>query len=505
MNQTGYRARLVSAFVSLGLATAVAGCTTYRIVRWREPGSANQDAIFPQRLVRRSGASFEFARSAVPRTDIDTIAVRDIDGRMRPFAHYAMARHLKAFVVIRNDTILYERYFDGYTDSTRSSSFSVAKAVTSILLGIALDRGEIRSLDDPITTYIPELARKPAFQGVTVRHLLEMKSGFAYTATNGHLWHDLTSSDARYFYTTDRHAALADQHRQDEPGTRWIYKDSDAQLLGWVLTNSTGRSVAKQLEERVWRNIGAEFGASWNLDHRGSDGSENTAAGFNATARDFARLARLYLHHGESNGTQVVPAAWVDASTTLAPRPEPEVPVWWQMQHQHYWWIPMQNWPAERDFFADGAKGQRLYVDPRTNTIIVQLADDDAQDFPFRRITHYLAGEPYRYPRGIPGLLYQAAQRGASADSVRALFRQLTADQSKDPAGYFINEAGMIQVGNALLAEPAHVQAGVAVLELSSQRSPNSLLSRSALAHAYEHVGDTVRARTLRQRTAGEP
>ena len=129
----------------------------------------------------------------------------------------------------------------------------------------------------------------------------------------------MRSSDARFFYTSDRHAALEDQHRADSPGTRWIYKDSDAQLLGWLLANATRRSVADQLESAIWRKIGTEFDASWNLDHVG--GSENTAAGFNATARDYARIGRLYLHHGEWNGVQLVPREWVDASTSLAPRP----------------------------------------------------------------------------------------------------------------------------------------------------------------------------------------
>lgn len=495
------RRRLLSAdrlAAGLLLAAGLAGCTAYRIVRWRDPGPENHAAIFPQRVVEHAAVPFRFARAAVPRSDIDTVLVRDVDGRMRPFREYAAAHRLRAFLVIRDDTILYERYFAGYADSTRSSSFSVAKSITSVLLGIALGRGDVRSLDDSVTRYVPELGRNPAFRGVTVRDLLEMKSGLAYTRTNGHAWHDFRSSDARFFYARDLHAAIAAQRRADPPGTHWAYKDSDAQLLGWVLANATHRSVARQLEEELWRRIGTEFDASWNLDHAG--GAENTAAGFNATARDYARIGRLYLHGGEWNGVQVVPAEWVAASTTAEPRPEPEVAVWWQMQHQHYWWIPLQDRAAEHDFFADGAKGQRIYVDPPTRTIIVQLADDDAQDFPFRRIVHYLNGEPYRYPRGIPGLLYQAARRGAGPDSIRGLCHALIQDARRDPAAYFINEAGMIQVGDALLRLPGFRPAGVAVLELSVQRSPSSRVSLQALAEAYRQVGDSARARATRDR-----
>jgi CubicO group peptidase (beta-lactamase class C family) len=333
-----------------------AGCTTYRIVRWREPGPEAHAAIFSQRLVRRADSPFVFARGS-PRTDLDTILVRDTDGSMRRFSAYAVRHRFRAFLVIRDDTIVYEQYFAGYTDSTRSSSFSVAKSVTSVLLGAALDRREVRSLEDTVTRYISRLADRPAMRDITIGDLLGMKSGLAYTRTNGSLWHDFRSGDASCFYTNDRRALLAEQRREKPPGTEWAYKDCDTELLGWVLTEATQRSIAAQLEERVWRRIGTEFDASWNLDHGGSDGLENTAAGFNAAARDYARLARLYLRHGEWNGRQIISQDWVAASTTLSPRPEPEVPVWWEMQHQHLWWIPMQNWAAEQDFFADGAKG----------------------------------------------------------------------------------------------------------------------------------------------------
>ncbi len=211
------------------------------------------------------------------------------------------------------------------------------------------------------------------------------------------MWHDLRSDDAALYYTRNLNGHLAGMRRVESPGTSWEYKDSDTQLLAWVLTRATGLPLAEQFERRVWRRIGAEFDASWSLDRAG--GAEKAATGVNATARDYARFARLYLHGGMWDGVPVVPGEWVHRSTTLnTARPRPEVGTWWQMQHRTLWWIPMRDWPAERDFFADGAKGQRLYVHRPSNTIIVQVADSDMQDFPFRRITHYLLGEPYEYP-----------------------------------------------------------------------------------------------------------
>jgi CubicO group peptidase (beta-lactamase class C family)/AcrR family transcriptional regulator len=459
-HRRGRRARVGATAGMLCLVAALQGCTSYRILRWREPAADKPVSIFPQRASRRADTPFHFVVSPRQRTDLDTVSVRDIDFRLVPFAEYARNRRIKAFVVIRNDTILYERYRDGYTDSTLSSSFSVAKSITSALLGAALASGRIRSLDDPVVRYVPELASRADFRGVTIRHLLEMKSGFAYTRTKGSLWHDFRSSDAHFYHTGDLHASIGAQRREDPPGTRWAYKDSDTELLAWVLARATGKTLAAQLEEGIWRRIGTEHDASWDLDSRG--GHEKAASGLNATARDFARFGRLYLDGGSWNGEQVVPRQWVLSSTTLdSARGEPEVGTWWLMQHSSLWWIPMQNWAAEQDFFADGSRGQRIYVNRRLRTIIVQLADESAQDFPFRKVAHYLAGESYTYPRVIANQLYAAVARGVSADSVRAFYQTLVARSQAEPAAYSHSRAAMVALERRLEKEGKSEMAAV--------------------------------------------
>lgn len=379
------------------LLVGAGACVEYRAIRWGAPAPDQQEHIFDNRIVRRADSPFVFFRAAEERTDLDTITVLASDGRLVSWGEHLVAGRIRAFLVVRNDTILYERYRDGYTDSTRSGAYSMAKSFTSALLGIALGDGTVRSLDDGVVSYVPELSANPAYDGVTLRHLIEMQSGFAYSRAGNGLWHDLRSDDARFYYTSNLNRELARMKRAEPPGSRWDYKDSDPQIVAWVLARATGQSLAEQLEQRVWRRIGTEFDATWSLDRRG--GTEKASTGVNATARDYARFARLYLNGGMWNGEQVLPRAWVDSSTTMdTTRTEPEVWTWWRMQHRMLWWVPMQDWAVERDFFADGAKGQRLYVHPPTGTIIVQLADDDAQDFPFRRITRYLMGDSYAYP-----------------------------------------------------------------------------------------------------------
>ena len=437
-------ARRSATLLLLVAATTLQGCQFYRTVRWREPSPNIQHRIFPQRVVHKADAPFQFAQAPL-RNDLDTVSVRDSNGRLKPFGQYLRDRKIHAFVVVRNDTIVYERYRD-FNPSQRWSSFSVAKSVTSAVLGLALQKGIITSLDDPVTKYLPELASRPSFKGLTIRHLVEMKSGFAYERTNGNLFHDLRSDDAKFYYTSNMKSSIAGQRRESPPPARWAYKDSDTELLGWILTNAAGKPVAKQLEEQIWKKIGTEYDATFDLDRK--NGLDKVSSGFNATARDYARFGRLYLNGGKWNSEQIISPEWVKASTTLdKTRTEPEVTTWYQMQHNHLWWLPMHNWDAERDFYADGSGGQRVYVHPPTRTIIVQLANDSDQDFPFRKVAHYLAGETYRYPRGIAGMVIQAMQN-QGVEPAKALFRKLSDEEREFPERYFITRAVLKAVGD---------------------------------------------------------
>lgn len=446
-------------------ATSLQGCSLYRTVRYQEPYPTAPDKIFPYRVVHHADVPFHFAKGT-QRNDLDTVSVRDTDGRLKPFAKYLVDKKIHAFVVIRNDTIVYEHY-NNYKPSERWSSYSVAKSFLSAVLGIALEKGIISSLDDPVVKYLPELKNDADFKGLTLRHLMEMKSGFAYERTNGSMWHDLRSDDAKFYYTTNMKESLMDMRRVQTPPAPWAYKDSDVELLGWILNRAAGKPVAAQLEEEVWKKIGTEYDATFSLDR--PNGLDKVSAAFQATVFDYARYARLYLNGGKWNGEQIIPADWVKASTTIdMSRTEPEVVTWYRMQHNHLWWLPMHNWAAERDFYADGSRGQRVYVHRPTKTIIVQLSEDSEQDFPFRKVAHYLAGEVYRYPRGIPGLVKRALE-SQSIDSARTLFRNLSAEEREHPERYVINRAALHAVGEEFAKQGMTAKANAA-FEMEKER-----------------------------------
>jgi CubicO group peptidase (beta-lactamase class C family) len=270
-----------------------------------------------------------------------------------------------AFVVVRSDELVYERYFAGSSRQTLETTFSVAKSVLSTLLGIAIEEGRIDSVDDPVTDYLPELAeRDPRFERITLRHLLTMSSGLRYEEQELPLpWGD----DIATYYGTDlRDVALDGTEIEQPPGQEWLYNNYNPLLLGMVLERATAMSVSEYMATRLWQPLGAEQDATWSLDSKES-GFEKMESGLNATAVDYARFGALYLNNGEWNGTQIVSADWVGAATAAATTTDPAA------DYQYFWWVDLER-PGR--FYALGNYGQYVYVAPDTDTVVVRLGRD---------------------------------------------------------------------------------------------------------------------------------
>ena len=217
-----------------------------------------------------------------------------------------------AFVVIRNDSVLFEKYYDGYQRSDISTIFSVSKSVTSLLLGIAIDDGLIEDVNDPITKYIPELkGRAPEFERLTLQHLLDMRSGLKYNESYGNPF----SNMAKLYYGRNQLAQLKRLDFEHEPGTVHNYQSASTALLGIAIEKASGKELGKYLEEKVWQPMGMENPATWSLDdkrHR----SAKAFGGLNATAIDLAKIGQLYLNKGSWKGQQIVSEEWVQKTLT---------------------------------------------------------------------------------------------------------------------------------------------------------------------------------------------
>jgi CubicO group peptidase (beta-lactamase class C family) len=280
-----------------------------------------------------------------------------------------------AFIVIKDDEILYEKYFNGYARDSINTSFSMAKSFDSALIGIAIDEGLIKSVDEPITNYLPELKEK-GFETITIKHLLTMASGIKYRE-NGLPWGD----DALTYYFPDLRKLALGAKIKEPPGLHFQYNNYHPLLIGIILERATGSSVSHYMQEKIWKPLGMEYPATWSLDSE-ETGFEKMESGLNARSIDFAKFGRLFLNNGAWNGRQIISEKWVVESTSpmtvdsreyYHPKHDPSsAPRLAGNGFYTYFWWGYKREDANHDFYAAGKHGQYIYVCPHKNLILVR-------------------------------------------------------------------------------------------------------------------------------------
>jgi CubicO group peptidase (beta-lactamase class C family) len=324
------------------------------------------DEIFPAHVVRRPARSAPLARAAaVPAIQYT------FEGSTRTLDDY-LARHpTTGLLIARDDTIFVERYQYGRTDRHRLTSWSMAKTITAMLVGIAVAGGRIRSIDDPAERYVPGLVGTE-YGRTSLRHLLQMSSGVKFVEQ--YSGDDDVTELARHTFLGLKpggvEAVRPFNQRAAPAGTRFSYASVETQVLGLVLRGAVGRPVAAYLEEKIWQPMGAEADATWLVDDAGQ---ESAYCCVNAVLRDWARFGLLLAHDGHTNGRQLIPADWLQAATTVRDdqphlKPRTATP---------YFGYGYQVWivPGERRMFALlGVRGQSIYVDPASRLVMVHTA-----------------------------------------------------------------------------------------------------------------------------------
>ncbi|HSC53534.1 MAG TPA: serine hydrolase [Phnomibacter sp.] len=216
-----------------------------------------------------------------------------------------------AFLVIKNDSIIYENYFDGLNDSMIYPSFSVAKSFVATMVAIALKEGSIKSLQEPITNYLPSLLKRDKrFADITIQHLLDMRSGIKSSEK-----YDSPTSDVIKMGFTNNITPKALKLSIEKPPGKDTYKSVNTQLLGMIVESATHKKLQQYMQEKLWQPLGMESDATWNIDSRKHQ-QVRAFCCINATARDFAKLGRLYLNNGQWNGNQMLPTDWVNNSVS---------------------------------------------------------------------------------------------------------------------------------------------------------------------------------------------
>ena len=310
--------------------------------------------------MRRATTSSPLARAA------SEPAVRyEYQGQTFTVDDYLARNPTTGLLIARGDTILIERYQYARHDRHRFMSWSMAKTVTAMLIGIAIAEGRIRSVDDAAAVYVPALAGTE-YGRTSLRHLLQMSSGvrFVEEYTGKDDVARLSADTYRQIGSGGVEAVKQFNVRAAPPGTRFYYASVETQVLGLALRSATGRPVADYLQEKIWEPIGAEADATWLIDR---DGQEAAYCCINAVLRDYARLGLLLAHDGNWRGRQIIPTAWIeDATRVRQGQPQPDAG-----GYGYQVWILA----GERRMFAlRGVRGQAIYVDPASRVVMVHTA-----------------------------------------------------------------------------------------------------------------------------------
>jgi CubicO group peptidase (beta-lactamase class C family) len=347
----------------------------------------DMDQLFTTRTVARSGPIWQ-----LPRADHALDFTYVYKGKTYTPEQFLGRTFTNALLVMKDGRIVSEIYRNNTDDRTRFIGWSMTKSITSILIGCALQEGRIKSLDDPITAYLPEL-KGGGYDGATIRQIMRMRSGVDYEERYDfeHPGIAATNHEHSLVQNVTRFADMARTvKRIHPPGEVWQYKTLDTAVLGWLLERvSGGSTIAAYAAQRLWEPLGAEHDGFFIMDGPPGVGREFNGAGFNATLRDFARVGQMMLQDGQANGRQIVPADWVRQSTHAIQGPGADPGYGYQ------WWVP-----NDHAFEAIGLQGQFIFVDRPSRTVVVKLSYfPPGQDEPSDETAAFMAAAAAWAPR----------------------------------------------------------------------------------------------------------
>ena len=301
---------------------------------------------------------------------IDTLNFSQPHCESKPFGEeMEAASTTQGWLIIHNDSIVYEKYCGDFSADRMATIFSVSKSITSLMCGIAIDDGYIRSIDDSVTVYLPELEKEdPMWQKLTIRHLLDMKSGLDFNETYEFSWKELKylNAMAKLNYGHDIMKQIKGLKFRCEPGTQRRYESMTAAILGVVIERASGKRYADYLSEKVWKPLGMEYPAVINIDSRKLDVA-HSFGGISTTIKDLAKIGRLYLHNGEWDGKRIVSEEWIRQTIDFDSTNIGYHFNWYNINYEGY------IRPEHSGYYALGICNQILYINPDKNLVMVRI------------------------------------------------------------------------------------------------------------------------------------
>ena len=331
--------------------------------------------IFSSRTIQKSDSPLSYSHNPDESIgDIEVSAIISDEAVKTDLDSFLAQTGTTSFIVLRDDEVVFEEYYNGYSSTSVNTSFSAAKSMNSLLIGIAIDEGFIQSENQLIEEFIAELEGTQIGE-ITIKQLLMMRSPIKYE--EGGLWF---GDDAKTYYMPDlRDMAINDTKINPDYNGKFHYNNYHPLLLGIIIERSTGRSVAEYFEEKIWKKIGAGSDASWSLDSEETQ-FEKMESGINFMSIDFVKIGSMLINNGEFNGNRVVSEDWINRSI-LADYPLNEQEYEGSFLEgkdtgYKYMWYSTINENNEIDYYAYGKYSQILYVSPANGIVILRTGTE---------------------------------------------------------------------------------------------------------------------------------
>lgn len=346
--------RTIPIFTLITISLLLSGCAMFNMRLTMGAPNINSWKSFGRVSMPRSKEQFCFYEAKDRNILGEKLLVRTSQNNGNPItlSEYLSEGPTVAFSIIRNDSVLYEYYADNYNESSIVSSFSVSKALVGITLGCAIQDGFIKSAEDSIVTYLPELRKKKGMDKVKIRHLMNHISGLKF-GTLSFMYYKRNLCNVKNYV-----------HSVEPPGTHFAYNNGNTQLVSIIIERACGKKFQEYFAERVWMRIGSESEMTWSIDNKKS----NTIKSFCCMAglnRDFAKLGKLMLQKGKWNGKEIFSESWYNTM------------IKWDLAENSAWDNEFGWWMGPKDYgyyYAAGLWGQYVIVYPKKNIIITRFA-----------------------------------------------------------------------------------------------------------------------------------
>ena len=270
--------------------------------------------------------------------------------------------HTTSYLIVKNNELILEKYWEGFTKNDPTNTFSAAKSIVSLLIGIAIDDGYIKSVEQPVADFLPAFRRQNK-SNIKIKDLLTMSSGLSWSESGGNPYSD----NARAYYGEDLAGQVNNLTCIEKPGVIFKYKSGNTQILGFIVEKATGLTLSKYFEKKIWRKIHAEKNALWNLDKK--NGDEKAFCCLYLTPRDYAKIGQLILNNGSWNGQKIISEKYLKnalrPANYLVEKNGGE-----NLKYGWHWWTA--TYKNNEIYYAREINGQYINVWPNKNAVIIR-------------------------------------------------------------------------------------------------------------------------------------